>query len=81
MTIFLFAAFLHVVLPFCWYCNKVAINFEAGRIGCSTLAQQDFAELARFAVVELEFAFTHQFGHHLLVHGHEEEVIEIGDDN
>ena len=81
VTIYLFLAFLNIILPVFWYFDKVALNLEAGCIGCSALEQEDIAQLARFAVVELEFAILHQFGHHFLVHGEEEKVIEVRDDD
>ena len=80
-TVALFDVFRHIVLPLSWYFNKVAVNLVAGTGGCSALEQHHCAQLARFAVVELDLAVRHQVSHHLLVHGHEEKVIEVSDDD
>ena len=34
INVILFAAFLQIILPFCWYFNFVALKFEASRTGC-----------------------------------------------
>ena len=78
--VFLFVGFLYIILPVCWV-NKVAFNFVAGTVGCSAFEQQNCAELAFVSIVELNFAFFHQFGHHLLFHGEKEKVIKVGDDD
>ena len=82
VTITLFAAFLHILGPaFKWCLNEVAVNLVTGTIGCCALEQQNCAELARSAVVELDFAVLHQVSHYLLVHSHEEKVIEVGNND